>query len=91
MNYYAVKALESRVRLWEGSDSNKSKALDAAEEVIKAAENDINMTENNQNIYTLKFLTPETINSSTYNLTAEQLFGLSIQNLDTKIKNYIKK
>lgn len=90
LNYYAVKALESRVRLWEGSESNKSKALDAAEEVIKAIENGIDMIENKQNIYILKFLTPETINSSTYNLTEEQLFGLSIQNLDTKIKGYIK-
>lgn len=34
MNYYAVKALQARAYMWEGSAGSKSKALKAAEEVI---------------------------------------------------------
>lgn len=34
LNYYAVKALQSRVYLWEGSPESKQKALEAAGEVI---------------------------------------------------------
>lgn len=35
MNYYAVKALQARVLLWQGGTANLSKAAAAAEEVIK--------------------------------------------------------
>ena len=34
LNYYAVKALQARVYMWEGSVDSKEKALDAATEVI---------------------------------------------------------
>lgn len=34
MNYYAVRALQARTWLWEGSSDSKTKALEAAQEVI---------------------------------------------------------
>lgn len=36
MNYYAVRALQARTWLWEGSPESKAKALAAAEEVIES-------------------------------------------------------
>jgi len=36
MNYYAVRALQARTWLWEGSTDSKAKALTAAEEVIES-------------------------------------------------------
>ena len=36
LNYYAVKALEARVYLWEGSKESIDKALNATEEIITA-------------------------------------------------------
>lgn len=36
MNYYAVRALQARTWLWEGSPGSKAKALSAAEEVIES-------------------------------------------------------
>jgi hypothetical protein len=86
LNYYAVKGLQARVLLWEGSDESKKKALAAAEEVIAAVEKGIKLDDMNTFIY---FLTPSNISRSNSSLATEHLFGLNVADLPTKIARYI--
>lgn len=86
LNYYAVKALQARVLLWEGSSENKTKALAAAEEVITGVEGGIRQ----DGMYTyLYFITPNTINNSNTSMASENLFGLNVSTLSSKITKYI--
>ena len=72
LNYYAVKALEARVYLWEGSKESIDKALNATEEIITAiGDNGIVMDD----MYTYSYLLPE-ISQSNRSLASEALFSL---------------
>ncbi len=85
LNYYAVKALEARVYLWEGSKESIDKALNAAEEIIAAVGDDgIRMDE----MYTWSYLLPE-INATNRSMTAEALFSIDIPDVTSKITSYI--
>ncbi len=86
LNYFAVKGLQARVLLWEGSAESKTKALAAAEEVIDAVEEGIRQDEMETNIYSLS---ASDINRSNSSLAVEHLFGLNVPNMSTKIANYI--
>lgn len=87
LNYYAVKALQARVYLWEGSETGKTKALAAAEEVIAAiGENGINMSDMSTYCYPMP---ASTISSSNRSLAAENLFGLNVASLSTKTKQHL--
>lgn len=87
MNYYAVKALEARVYLWRGEDKDITSALSAANEVIKAIEADLTIND----MYTYcNFLTPETVNESRTSMSRENIFGLNVSDVESKISNYIK-
>ncbi len=93
LNYYAVKALQAQVYMWEGSAESKAEALQAAEEIITATGSGIEKMESVNgspaNIFTLKFLTPSTLLSPNYSMIPESLFALSIQRLDTKLNAYL--
>lgn len=86
LNYHAVKGLQARVLLWEGSTESKTKALAAAEEVIAGVGEGIRQEDMNTFIY---FLTPSNISRSTSSLATEHLFGLNVTDLPTKVANYI--
>lgn len=86
LNYFAVKGLQARVLLWEGSAESKTKALAAAEEVIDAVEEGIRQDEMETNIYSLS---ASDINRSNSSLATEHLFGLNVSNLSTKMASYI--
>lgn len=86
LNYYAVKGLQARVLLWEGSAESKTKALTAAEEVIDAVEKGISLDDMGTTIYSMSASEVSRSNSS---LAAEHLFGLNVPNLATKMANYI--
>lgn len=86
LNYYAVKGLQARVLLWEGSNESKTKALALAEEVIAGIGEGIRQDDTNTYIY---FLSPATIARSNSSLATEHLFSLNVPNLATKIANYI--
>ena len=80
LNYYAVKALEARVYLWEGSKESIDKALNAAEEIIKAiGDNGIVMDD----MYTYSYLLPE-ISQSNRSLASEALFSLDVSDVTSK-------
>lgn len=64
MNYYAVKALEARVLLWQGGQDNLNKARAAAEEVI--------------NNSPARLVTSPASLSRDRVLSAEHLFGLNV-------------
>lgn len=86
LNYYAVKGLQARVLLWEGSAESKTKALAAAEEVIAGVGEGIRQDNMETYIY---FLTSANISRLTSSLAMEHLFGLNVVNMSTKITNYI--
>lgn len=95
LNYYAVRALQAQVYMWEGSQESKAEALKAAEEIIKATGDGVEKTytaTNNAitNVYVLKFLDTGTLQAPNYSMTPEALFALSVQGLDTKTNSYIK-
>jgi hypothetical protein len=87
LNYYAVKALQARVYLWEGSSESKTQALNAAEEVIAAVQgNGIA----NKDMYTYcKLMSASAFNKSNASLLSEYLFGLNVSELYTKTPSYI--
>jgi len=86
LNYLAVKGLQARVLLWEGSAESKSKALAAAEEVIDAVEEGIRHDQMETNIY---FLSASDISRSNSSLAVEHLFGLNVSNMATKMASFI--
>ena len=87
MNYYAVKALQARVYLWRGKNEDIVNALSAANEIITALENNIAINE----MYTYcNFLTPETVNKSCTSMSRENIFGLNVSDVASRIVNYIK-
>lgn len=87
LNYYAVRGLQARVYLWEGSDNSKIQALAAAEEIISAiGENGIKLEDMYSYIY---FLDSSTLNRTRTSMAAEYLFGLNVSNLSARIKSYI--
>lgn len=76
MNYYAVKALQARAYLWDGSAASKAKALKAAEEVIGC------------DMY--KWITSDVLHNTDptaqdLTFTNEYLFGLYITNFSKSI------
>ena len=88
LNYYAVRGLQARVWLWEGSNDSKAKALAAAEEIIKMIESG---GVKRDDIYTyLYMLHPDAISRSTSTLAVENLFGLNVPTLSKKIGSYIR-
>ena len=86
LNYYAVKGLQARVLLWEGSSENKTKALMAAEEVINGVGEGIRDDEMKTYIY---LLSPSNISRTTTSLATEYLFGLNVTDMDKKVLRYI--
>lgn len=86
LNYYAVRALQARVYLWEGSAESKSLALAAAEEVIanfsgvSSVAGTTNpwrwMDANDQQLY--------------QGMVFEQLFGIFVSDFPTLMSTYIK-
>ena len=88
LNYYAVRGLQARVWLWEGSNDSKAKALAAAEEIMGMIENG---GVKRDDIYTyLYLLHPDAISRSTSTLAVENLFGLNVPTLSRKIGSYIR-
>lgn len=86
LNYYAVRGIQARVLLWEGSANSKTKALAAAEEVIAGVGEGIRQDYTETYIY---FLTPTNVGRSNSSLATEHLFGLNVPDMSTKIANYI--
>lgn len=87
LNYYAVKALQARIYLWEGSEQAKAKALAAAEEVIAAVgESGIRIEDLSTECYLMPADMISNINTS---LAAENLFGLNVASLPAKIIQHI--
>ncbi len=87
MNYYAVKALQARVYMWQGGNENLEKALSAAEEVITAVgENGIRMSDMSTSCY---FTTPDNINVSRTSLSNEFIFGLNVSDVASRTVVFI--
>lgn len=85
LNYYAVKALEARIHLWEGSKESIDKALAAVEEIITAiGDNGIVM----KDMYTYSYLMTE-ISIYNHSLTSEALFSLNVSAVTNRIVHYI--
>lgn len=86
LNYYAVRALQARVYLWEGSAESKTLALKAAEEVIA----------NFESISSKAGLTNpwrwmDSNDQQTYQgMVMEQLFGIYVSDLSDLTVTYIK-
>ena len=72
LNYYAVKALQARVYLWEGSADSKAKALAAATEVI-----DNYYTKGVEATTNVRWMTDADYNSYPA-MALEQIFALNI-------------
>lgn len=90
LNYYAVKGLQARVLLWEGSAGSKARALAAAEEVINGIGDGIIFNDTEKNWFTFMYLlTSGNISNTTSSLAPEQLFGLNVSDLPTKVASYI--
>jgi hypothetical protein len=87
MNYYAVRALQARVYLWQGGSENLEKALEAAEEVIAAVGNGLRQDEMYTYCY---FLTPESLNAARTSMSVENVFGLNVSDMASRIVDYIK-
>lgn len=87
LNYYAVKALQARAYLWEGSQESKAKALEAAEEVISFIDKG-GFNSRTLNTY-VNLLKAGEINASNTSLANEQLFSLSVPQLTDKLASYI--
>lgn len=84
LNYYAVRALQARVYLWEGSESSKQLALEAAEEVIN------NFLDHSGTIglYNV-WRWMDSSDAATYPaLALEQLFAVKTTSLATNVGNY---
>lgn len=95
LNYYAVRALQAQVYMWEGSQKSKEEALSAAEEIILATGDGVELVYTDAynvktNVYVLKFLDSGTLQAPNYSMIPEALFALSVQGLDTKTSSYIK-
>lgn len=86
LNYLAVRGLQSRVLLWEGSAESKSKALAAAEEVIAAVKKGVRLENMGTNMFSLS---ASDINRTNSSLATEHLFGLNVPNMATKMASYI--
>lgn len=87
MNYYAVKALQARVYMWQGGNDNMSKALTAALEVITATgDNGIRMNDMYTYCY---FLSPETLNTSKTSLSSEYIFGLNVSDMASRVAGFV--
>lgn len=85
LNYYAVRALQARVYLWEGSAESKSLALTAAEEVINGffessgAAGPTNM-----------WRWMDSGDQSQYqSMVFEQLFGIFVSDMSDLLQTYI--
>lgn len=87
LNYYAVKGLQARVWLWEGSPESKEKALKAAEEIIEMVEKGGVDQETMKT--KLKILTPDQIIKSHSSLGMEGLFSLNHPQIKDKIEKHI--
>lgn len=87
LNYYAVKALQARAYLWEGSQASKVEALNAAEEIISFI-NDGGYSNQKLNTH-IYLLGAGEISSSNTSLANEHLFGLDTPKLSEKLTSYI--
>lgn len=86
LNYYAVKALEARVNLWEGSAQSIETALNAVKEIMKAlGEQGISMDD----MYTYSYLLPE-ISDFNRSLANEALFSINVSDVASLVSLYIK-
>ncbi len=85
LNYYAVRALQARVYMWEGSAESKSLALAAAQEVIDNFEN----VSTNAGI-TNPWRWMEASDQQSYQgMVFEQLFGVFVSDLSDLTVQYI--
>lgn len=88
LNYYAVRALQARVYLWEGSAESKKLALNAAEEVISDFFSRSGKMGNN-NVF--RWMTSEDVGLYPA-MAMEQIFALNIKGNDftTLMSSYLK-
>ena len=85
LNYYAVRALQARVYLWEGSAQSKQEALAAAEEVIS----DFLDKSGKLGTYNTWGWMPNQSAPSYPAMAMEQIFALSIPSMATVTYRYI--
>ena len=78
MNYYAVKATEARVYMWEGSQASLAKAEAAAQEVIDNS---------GSNWADIESLSNTDLSKRDYTFTSEYIFGLYVYNLASIVNN----
>ena len=86
LNYYAVRALQARVYMWEGSAESKSLALAAAEEVIENFAN-VNGVAGTTNPWRWMDANDQ---QSYQGMVFEQLFGVFVSDFATLMSTYIK-
>lgn len=86
LNYYAVRALQARVYLWEGSAESKTLALRAAEEVI-ANFGKVGSVSGSTNPWRWM----DSNDQQTYQgMVMEQLFGIYVSDFSDLMDTYIK-
>lgn len=84
LNYYAVRALQARAYLWEGSPASKELAREAAEEVIADF---LNKSGKIGDFNIWRWMTAGDV--TTYpGMGLEQLFALNVPTLQTTLKTY---
>lgn len=88
LNYYAVRGLQARIHQWMGSPEAMTKALDAATEVIKFVEAGGFISSSDAFSTTVDFIASDKLNESNYCLFPEALFGLEVQDLESKTKMF---
>ncbi len=88
LNYYAVRGLQARVHQWIGSPEAMAKALEAATEVVEFVDKGGFTSAANEFYTTINFITSDKLTSAVYNLFPEALFGVQVQELESKIKSF---
>lgn len=88
LNYYAVKSLEARVLLWEGSKESKAKALEISLGIVSLIENG-GVLQSDMYTYMAALGTNE-VNKAKSSLAIENIFGLNVSSLAISIMGYIK-
>lgn len=86
LNYYAVRALQARVYLWEGSAESKALALTAAEEVISNFEQVRGVAGSTNPWRWMDSNDQQTSQGMVY----EQLFGIYVSDFSDLTTTYIK-
>lgn len=75
LNYYAVKALQARMLLWQGGNTNLANAAQAAEEVIKDGP--------------IKLIASSSLVTSNPSLYTEHLFNLNVTDFLSIVNRYL--